>query len=238
MHLSTHYYVLSLSRGTNRFYECFRDTAIDIQHQGFPVDPSVPIPASGADDDDRIQDLLREVDLEFDKHDQNESLGLIVIGESAIQSVFETLTEHEDVIVGRVIGDYTSTSPRDVGKIVWPVVKEMMSGLKRAAIRDLEIAKRARRVIFGIEAVSQWVDVVERCTLVVEEDYHVQGSLRKMDHATVISGDVDVREAMDDVVDMIINSVLARRGTVVFMKTGSLGEHQRIGLVLSRARGP
>jgi hypothetical protein len=234
VHLSTHYYVLSLSERTNKLYECFRDTVIDVQNRGFPVEPSAPIHsrADSADPDGQLRDLLRDVDRKFAGYYQQEPLKLVVVGEERIQSVFESITVHGDVIIGRVDGDYTVTSPRDVGKIVWPVVKEAMSGFGANAMRDLEIATNANRVALGLDAVGRWAGVGEGSTLLVEEDYHVRGSIQKTDDTALISQDVDVREVVDDVVDAVIDQVLATAGNVLFVGPGSLKKLARIALIL------
>lgn len=233
MHLSTHYFVLSLSERTNSLYECFRDTVIDIQNEGFPVVPSAPN-GRRADNGDPLRDLVCAVDQRFGEHYKKEPLGVVVIGERAMQSVFASVTEHEDAIIGRVDGDFGATSPEDVGKIAWPVVKEAMSGLEDNAMRDLENAQNAERVICGVDSVGQWADVGVGNTLVVEEDYRVRGTLRKVGNTTIILPEVDVREPIDDVVDAIIDNVLGLGGNVVFAKPGSLRAQQRIALILSQ----
>jgi hypothetical protein len=233
VHLSTHYLVLSLSERNNSLYECFRDTVIDIRNEGFPVVPSAA-DRRRADDGDPLRDLMCTVDRRFGEHYKKEPLGVVVIGESAMQSVFASVTEHEDAIIGRVDGDFTTTSPHDVGRVVWPVVKEAMSGIENEVTRNLEDAKNAERLICGIDSVGHWAGVVVGSTLVVEEEYRVRGTIRKVDNTTMILPDVDLREPIDDVVDTIIESVLRLGGHVVFTKTGALHEQQRIALILSQ----
>jgi len=232
VHLSTHYYVLSLGGETNSLYECFRDYVIDVHNAGFPVEPAAPI-HDRDDDEGQLRDLLRTVDRRFGKHYQQDPLGLVVIGESTIQSAFASLTVHEEAIVGRVDGDYAGTSPHDVGKIVWPVVKEAMSGLEGDAMRDLEIANLAKKTAIGIDAVSRDLEVGGANTLLVEEDYHVPGSLWRTDGTSMISTEVDIREAIDDVVDIVIEKVLETGGRVFFLRSGSLNKHKKIALILS-----
>ena len=61
-----------------------------------------------------------------------------------------------------------------------------------------------------------------RATLLVEGDYHVRGSFLDLGSTTALSRDVDVADAMDDVVDVVVERVLAAGGHVVFMPDGSL----------------
>lgn len=232
MYPSTHYYVLSLSEKTNRLYECFRGTLIDVQNQGFPVEPSTPI-HNQTDYEDRLRNLLRATDRRFSHYFQQEPLRLIVVGEKRVRSVFESVTEHQDIVIGSVEGDHTATSPRDLGQIVWPIVKEAISGRRSAALNELEVAEKAQKLIVGLEAVGRHLDVGSR--LFVEEDYQVKGTMRRADQTWMVSPEVDVREVIDDAVDTVIESVLAIGGSVVFMNTGSLMKQKRIALIMSGA---
>jgi hypothetical protein len=110
-----------------------------------------------------------------------------------------------------------------------------MSGLNDMALRELEIAEKTQRLVFGLQAVGRYSDVEVGSTLLVEEDYHVKGTMKKADETLVVSRDVDVREVMDDVVDTIIERVLGIGGSVVFMNAGSLKRQKRIALILSAA---
>jgi hypothetical protein len=112
-----------------------------------------------------------------------------------------------------------------------------MAGLKETALRELEIAEKTQKLVVGLEAVGRCSDVQVGSTLLVEEDYHVRGSMKKMDQTLVVSRDVDVREVMDDVVDTIIERVLEIGGNVIFMNTGSLKRQKRIALILSGVEG-
>lgn len=233
MRLSTHYYVISLGLRTNSLFEAFRDTLIDIHNKGFPVDISKPAPNSGEsqNQDERLRERMRAVDERFGYYYGLEPLPLVVTGEKSLQTAFASATAHGAAIVGRVDGDYSTASPRDLGRIVWPVVKEAMSGVRESALRDLETAADTRK-IGGLEAVGQQLYGTEGTTLLVEEDYHVRGSLSEADGSVTVLPDVDVRDEIDDVVDVIIGKVLKTGGKVVFMPDGSLSELDRIVLLL------
>jgi hypothetical protein len=142
-----------------------------------------------------------------------------------------TMTVHRKFLIGEVEGDFASTSPRDLGKIVWPVVKEVMAGASEKAMRDLEKAADARKVLCGLDALGQSAGFRRGATLFVEEDYHVKGGIDKRNNSMVISGDVDILEVIDDAVDVLIEKVLEKGGNVVFLDNGSLIKFQRIALM-------
>jgi hypothetical protein len=60
----------------------------------------------------------------------------------------------------------------------------------------------------------------------------VRGSIRKTDHSLIPSKHVDLREVIDDVVDLIIEKALNMGGTVIFLNNGSLLKLEPIALIL------
>ncbi len=234
MQLSIHYYVLSLSEHMSRLYEGFRDQLIDIQNTHFPFESSIDAgsPVKPACKDTQLREFFHQTEQRFAHYYEQEPLRLVVVGEKEYLAIFAALTRHRDVMVGTVEGDYSATSPHDLGKIVWPVVKEAIAGANENAIHDLAMAAKVKKVVSGIEAVGQSVETETGATLYVEEDYRVRGSIRKADHLLILSKHVDLREVIDDVVDVIIERVLKMGGTVVFLNNGSLMKLDRIALIL------
>jgi len=228
--LSTHYYVLSLGAHTSMLFEAFRDYLIDIENRGFPVESRAG--RSGSVDPARQRELARAVDDCLDHHYALEPLGLVVVGDKAMRSAFTSVTTHGDAVVGSIEGDHSATSARDLGQIVWPVVREAISGVQETAMRDLEAWAERGQVASGLEAVARLVNAGVRATLLVEDDYHMRGSIAGTREMTFISPEVDVREAIDDTVDAVIEKVLASGGNVVFTPSGSLSDRERIVLLL------
>lgn len=239
MHLSTHYYIISLSERTNALYEAFREDIIDIRNGGFPVEG--PLGARNAADstgrEERLHEIIRIVDQCFGDCYRNDPLNVVVTGEKEMQRIFASTTGHRNAILGRVEGDYSATSLRDLGRIVWPVVKEAISGLVDEAMRSLEIAVKARRAVCGLNAVTHMAISGVSATLMVEDDYHVRGSITKTGQSLEISQDVNVMEEMDDAVDVVVDRVLERGGNVVFVPSGSLNEQGRIVLLPRGSEG-
>jgi hypothetical protein len=234
--LNTRYYVLSLSERSSRLYEAFRDTLIDIQNKGFPIEFStvmngtVELPLQH----DQSREFIRTVDRHFDHYLRRDPLRFVVVGEKNILSIFESVTAHHDGLIGAVQGDYAATSPHDLGKIVWPIVKNAMAGTNKHAMNDLATADRSQNVAFGIETVGYLADSGVGGTLFVEEDYRLKGGIRETDHSLIKAEDLDIREPIDDAVDAIVDRVLDKGGNVVFLDSGSLTKHRRIALIVNR----
>jgi hypothetical protein len=231
MQRSIHYYVLSLSEQTNRLYEGFRDKLIDIQNNKFPFKNSIDAD-NPASKDTQLREFFLQTKQHFSHYYEQDPLRLVVVGEKSNLTIFEALTTHQDVLIGMVEGDYTATSSHDLGMIVWPVVKEVIAGVNKNAMRDLATADKVKKVVSGINAVGQLVETETGSTLYVEEDFHVKGSICKSDHSLIISKHVNLLEVIDDVVDIIIETVLKMGGTVIFLTSGSLKKFEKIALIL------
>jgi len=234
--LNTRYYVLSLNEGWSRLYEAFRDTLIDIQNKEFPIEFATVM--TGTDQPvlqhDQSREFIRTTDRHFDHYLRQDPLRFVVVGEKNILSIFESVTTHQDGLIGTVQGDYAATSPHDLGKIVWPIVKNAMAGTSEHAMRDLETADRSQNVASGIEVVGFLADSGVGGTLFVEEDFRLKGGFRETDHSLIKAEDLDIREPIDDAVDAIIDKVLDKDGNVIFLDGGSLTKHRRIALIVRR----
>jgi len=220
MKLSTHYYVLSLSEHTNRLYEAFRGSLIDIENTWFPFESSKG-PLQPDLNDAQLRTLLQTVDHHFAHYYGQEPLGIVVSGTERNQAAFTSITAYPGVIIGRVNGDHTATSLLDLGDIVWPVVKRAMASAGEKVERDLEAATRAHNIVFGIDAVVKSVDSGVGATLLVEDGYAIEPEQSR-----------SLIDDCDNVVDLVIDKVLALRGNVILVGDGSLSMFQRIALIL------
>ena len=220
MNLSTHYYVLALSDDTNRLYEAFRDSLIDIQNTWFPLEAATRPPPGGRPDAD-LDALLRRVDQHFAHYHGREPLGLILVGTARIRSAFASLTVHTGMIIGHTDGDYAATPLAELGRIVWPIVTGAMSSAVHGVAHALDAAAQTDNVAVGLDAVVHSLDAGVGRTLLVEEDYEVAPR-----------GIAALLEDCDNVVDVIVDRVLALGGNVMFVNDGSLSGFRRIALVL------
>lgn len=218
--LSTHYYVLSLSEHTTRLYEAFRDTLIDIENTWFPM-VSSRSPSQPDLNDAQLRTLLQRIDHHFAHYYTQDPLGVVVIGTSRDQAMFASLTAFSDVIIGTADGDHSTTSTRDLGRIVWPIVKSVMANAGEKVERDLEAATRASNLAVGIHAVVKSVDSGVGATLLVEDGYQVPPE-----------NNSSLLDDVDNLVDVVIDKVLALGGNVIFVENGLLNKFQSAALIL------
>lgn len=230
MYLSTHYYVLVLGAETIRLHEAFRDDLIDIENLGFPI--RSPDWTPGCAGHEPMLELLRTIDKNFGQYYQLEPLMLVVVGDRERQAAFNAVTIHDQAIIGRIEGEHSATSVQNLGQIVWPIVKEAMSGVQDKAMRDLKSSTRQARIACGLRQVASLSGTAIRTTLLVEDGYHMRGRLGGTSQSPVISPDLDIRETSDDAVDAVIERILALGGNVVFTPRGSLNDLEHIVMLL------
>jgi len=234
MHPSIHYYVLSLGAKSNKLFEGFRDTLIEIENGGSPLDPTAnpSYPAEPTERQKLLREFYKKVDQFFAIFYNQDPLGLVLVGKKMNQSIFRSVSAHDKDIFGGLEGNYEATSTHDLGQIVWPIVREALSGNRERALRELDEAVCAQKVVSGLDQVWRMANSVKGSTLLVEEDFHKKGTIVKTDQSWMILEQVDIREVFDDVVDCVIEKVLETGGTVIFLDSGSLAAHQRIALIL------
>jgi hypothetical protein len=234
MKASLHYYVLSLNSHASRLYEGFRDQLIDIQNMGFPYHFPIEYRDQLLSDipEAQLRTSLIATDQRFDEYYAQEPLRLIIIGAHRSVTIFQSLTVHRGTTIGILEGDFTSTSPIDLGKIVWPVLMEAIAGNVENVRSELDIAAAAHKLVSGINAVALTADFKSSSTLFVEEDYREKVNMIPAGRLLLGRQYDELLELFDDVVDILIERVLEVGGRVKFMKGGSIKLYGRIALIL------
>ena len=234
MQMSIHYYVLVLSDRNARLYEGFREKLIDIQNAKFPYAfPSQAESAAGmVRTEPQVQEDMLKTDKRFEHYFNQDPLQLVLVGEEQNLTAFAAFKNRQKIIIGTIEGDYDATSPQDLGKIVWPLIKETIAGKNRNALRELAAASKANQVVSGIEAVEYAVTTEPCATLFVEENYQVKGDIISGSHSLVLAEHVKLWDIIDDVVDLVIEKVLKMGGSVIFLNNGTLAKHDRIALIV------
>ena len=235
MKVSIHYYILLLSENTGRLFEGFRDMLIEIVDGDFPVNGKMyqSYPEESLPTEAHLKLLYKKIESSYSKFWVQDPLKLVLIGKERNRTIFQSVSTHTKDIIGVVEGDYTNTSRHDLGQIVWPGVREVLSGNREKALLELKEATAAQKVVSGIDEVWRSANSVMASALFVEDDYQVKGNILKTNGAYIINENVDIMEVFDDVIDSTIEKVLEMGGTVIFLDNGSLTEHQRIALIHS-----
>ncbi|HEX6310705.1 MAG TPA: hypothetical protein VF152_03695 [Acidimicrobiia bacterium] len=234
---SPRYRVLVLSEHHTRLFDGIFDRLDEARTGGFPLAAAgargEPLASGGYAthtdrSDDQHRQFFREVDTALGRTIGQDRTPLFIVGVERDLAFFDEVTRHEDVVAGRLQAGHERTRPGELADAVRPLVDEYIASRRAQAIDTLVEAVGAGQAVVGVKAVWQAAREGRGRLLVVENGYtypaHVVGD--RLEPA-----DREELGAVDDAVDEVVETVLARDGEVVFAGAGSLGEHGPIALV-------
>lgn len=242
MNRTPRYWTLALSEQPTRFYEGTNEDMIEIRGEGFPMifegqggEQLKPGGFGGPDSglrDIKKSQFFREVDQALKPFMVDDSLPLAVVGVDRNLSFFREVTGFNSEIVATLRGSHDSTSPHELHKLVWPLVEAALAERREGAFAELDQAVGAQRVVSSMDAVWRMAQEGRGDLLLVEEDFHFPATVDESGQHLTAAADATAPGVIDDAVDDIIETVLAKGGRVVFVDNDRLTDYQRIGLIL------
>jgi len=235
------YWVLSLSEQSTRLFAATREDLEEITTGGFPMRHSGPggdtaLPGgqgvnTSAYRDDRHRQFFRDVDKAYRAFASDDPLPLALAGVDRYLAFFREVSGGDEIIA-TLRGNVDDLTPHDLGRRIWPQVREGFTARRREALHELEAAMGQRRAASGLTDVWPLAGLGRGKVLVVEEGYHQPGRLNESGQLNLNVDDPTAPDVMDDAVDEVITTVLAKGGRVVFVEDGELAFHNRIALIL------
>jgi hypothetical protein len=236
MNRGINYYTLSLSADFVRLFEAHRESFTEITESGFPfVNPferGSNLEESTSQKEQRLKEFFNNVDKTFQIIYRNHPMNLVLAGVERNLAFYSRQTDMKDIFITTVEGNYDHTSAHDLGKIVWPHVKEAMSVKRRKVINQMDEALGVQKLVSGIEEVWKLAIQNRGQILVVEEDYQQPAIIQNADNSITLTNLSDKPGVTDDLVDEIAEKVVSTGGKVVFVDNGALKKYDRIGLIL------
>lgn len=236
------YYVLALSEKDTRLFEGFGATVEEIRRGGFPMRhegaggatrlPSGPGVNTSAQRDEAHRDFFRAVDEKFGAFQSEDKLPLVVAGVDRYLAFFREVSRHTTDSAGTLQGNYDTSSEHELARLVWPVMEEYLARRRTEALERLDTAVGAQRSSSTIGEVWRMAKEGRGDTLLVEQDYHYPATVDETGMLLSPAKDATAPGVIDDAVDEVIEGVMAKGGSVVFVDDGALAQHQRIALVL------
>lgn len=236
------YWTLVLSEKPTRLFEGVRDILIEVQEGGFPIIHEGPggeqsLPGGfgiekTTDRDEYHRSFFRQVDAALKPFLADDPLPLVVVGVDRFLAFFNEVTEHKDTILTTLQGSHDKTSPSELAKLVWPLVKGALAEQRQKVFFELDKAVGERKVASTINEVWRLASDGRGYLLLVEEDFHFSARVDETGRHLTPSVDATAPDVIDDAVDDVIETVLSKQGQVVFVENGQLETHQRIALIL------
>jgi len=236
------YRVLTLGHVT-RLFEAHASGIEEIHGKPFPFKHRGPgggkkLPGgiginSSASRDTANQTFYKAVDDAVRKIQDGHPLPIVLVGAERNLAFYHQVTSQEKSIVGMLTGNHETTSPRDLGALVWPVFEAGATSERTAALVRLDEAVSKNRSASGI--VRVWnAAAARKCEiLLVEKDFKYPADVNA-DGTKLLPYTGKGPQALDDAVDEIIERVMAAGGKVYFYGSGDLGVHQKIAAILRK----
>lgn len=183
--------------------------------------------------DDAHRKFFKTVDDAVEAVQKANPLPLIVAGVERNLAFYREVTRQSAAVVGMLAGNYDTTAPTALGKLVWPVFQTGATGRRTDALVQLDSAVGVNRHASGIDQV--WRAAVSgKCkTLLVEKDFKYPADVSP-DGDRLMPYTGKGAAAFDDAVDEAIERVMETGGEVFFYDPGTLDVHQRIAAVLRK----
>ncbi|MDZ4825963.1 MAG: hypothetical protein SGJ13_05785 [Actinomycetota bacterium] len=241
------YRVLVLGKRLTRLYAGLGRILTEVTHDDFPL--------LGADEardnarerrsrfgvdrsalrDNQLHRYVRVVDASLAPYMRDE-LPLIVVGAGRRLPAFRLHSRHRRHITTTLSGTF-GQQPGDPGTVeladlVWPAVCEVLARRHQEALGELDRALGSRRCAAGVEEVWALAPAGRGTLLVVEESFEYSARVEFETNRPLHADDVEHPEVIDDMVDEIIEIVLAKRGRVAIVPDGALADLGRIAMAL------
>jgi len=161
-----------------------------------------------------------------------EAKPLIVAGDNKILSAFRSITAHEQDIACTIPGNYLLVNETELSTLTWKAMKLFLDNKKEKLVTDFREKVGEGLGITGIQNI--WKAVMEgRCfKLLVEIGFSTTGYVRNTnDYELFLQPPKEPHKALPNVVNNLIEMVLAKNGEVIIMETDALKEFGRLALI-------
>jgi hypothetical protein len=236
------YYVLALSEKDSRLFEGFGASVEELRGGGFPMRHGGPGGASNlpggpgvnpsAVRDQAHRDFFRTVDEKFGAFQAEEKLPLVAAGVDRYLAFYREVSRSPDDIAGTVEGNYDHATEHEIAQLVWPVMQGYLARRRTDALMRLADAVGAQRSSSTIGEVWRMAKEGRGDTLLVEQNFHYPATVDETGMILSPAEDAAAPGVIDDAVDEVIEEVMAKGGSVVFVDDGALEQHQRIAFIL------
>lgn len=226
-----------LDERVTRLYQGLGNTFAIVRGGGFPLvrDPGRDAGRRGGREHGRREAELRrflvEVDEAIGPHLAVDQAPLFVLGSARRVAAFTDRSRHRSAVEATITVFPTDARGSTVARLLEPAVAERRRFEQDRALAELEAFGGGASCASGLQDVWRLAGEGRGELLVVEEGF-AEAAL--VDESGVVrpAPDPEHPEAVDDLVDEVVEVVLAHRGRAVFVPDGSLADRGRAALRL------
>lgn len=187
--------------------------------------------------DNLKKDFFREVDTLLGyRTTSEEDIPLILLGTEENRSIFEEVTKHKHLIIASNNGDFSDAPLQAVQKEVEPIIEKLSQAKREQALNEFQEAIGSLKHAYGFSWVWRVAQEGRIKTLLIEEDYNARGKVDKNNLENVIieeeNSAITDTATNEDLTSKLINLVLSKKGTIVFVKKELLKDYNHVAAIL------
>lgn len=227
------YYIVQLSRSTARMIEAFNDKVVEEIAGDFPFENNME--GFGNPDQDNESNYIKEFFNHVDKSVQqvlNENpLPVIVVTESRNYDYYLDITDNSAPFVANI-----NRLPNDekADKIVskaWETMSGIINELNANRIQEIGQAKSTANLVLDYNEIWRTINEGRGKTLFVKKGFIQPAIINEEDHTIDLIDDPKTPDAVDDIIDEMIEQIIAYGGDIVFIKGDGLDAYNNLALV-------
>lgn len=247
------YWVLALSRGSTRLlhysddyiYEIIEPT-LDSEGKpvsGFPLNDLGPSEhkylAIGTGDldsrykDDREIQFFRFVDTHLAKFLKQEDIPVLLLGVAEDITYFKEATHHKSSIIETINGNFDHANFDHIKDALHPAIERIYAAKAQDALKKLDEAVGALKYASDIEPVWHMAQQGRVHVLLIEDNLKAVGIVNPENPDQVsLNAPEQALKKGEDIIQHLIEIVNAKGGEILFLKPGTLKEHNKIAAIL------
>lgn len=230
MNRSPLYWLVVLNEHGSRLFMGRKDALSEVEEYGFPFsiegDTANASPSQDISHvrDQMVTDKMREVGEALAEAQKAVDAPVVVAGVDRNIGHFREGARNSDEVMLYVHSGQGNDNEHELAKNIWPQVREALHDVRQKIFAELDHAKGNKVFVGGLNEVWQAAVDGRVDTLVIEENLHIAAEVsadgRKL---TVLEEGFAASESTyDDIVDEMIEKVLAAGGRVRFVDDGAL----------------
>jgi hypothetical protein len=178
-----------------------------------------------------VDAFVRALDAALDPHVREDPLPIVLVGSAPRLTGVVGASRHRDLIAGTARGAHDHPDRARLGRHVWPIVEDLLRRRTAEALAELD-GVDGRRYASGIREVWLLARQGRGELLLVEEGFEQPARVDLVAGNVEPTADRDAPGVVDDLVDEVIEGVLAARGRVHVVPDGTLAAHDHIAMKL------
>lgn len=240
LHRTPRHLVLTLNAGHARLLEAAADTLLPAATSAFPMSAgrrtATGRATRGRGRADRptreapAVDFYRQVDAALGAYLRLHPASLVLLGDERATAAFRRLSANCQRLAGTVTGNLATTLPAELTARIRAVLDAYLHRRQDDALALLQQRTTAGRVASGMPAAWRAARTRRPEMLAVDDSFYYPARLS--DDGDILTPAADI--AHPDVIDELIELVLARGGWIAFTTPGALAGHQGVALVTCR----